>query len=68
MTTVDKKKLTLMCAVAALLVITLAPSMKAEAPCRTQGSEREDAQAIPENRGLRRLPSHCSNFTPGQAC
>jgi LmbE family N-acetylglucosaminyl deacetylase len=55
MMTMDKKKRTLMCALAALMMIALAPSLKAELPCRTQGGEREDAQAIPENRGAAAL-------------
>ena len=39
------------CALASLLAISLAPQIKSESPCRTQGTEREDALAIPENRG-----------------
>jgi LmbE family N-acetylglucosaminyl deacetylase len=40
---------------AALLLVAWAPNSIGEVPCRTQGSEREDAQAIPENRGAAAL-------------
>lgn len=41
--------------VLALMLITWAPSLAAEVPCRTQGNEREDAQALAENRGAAAL-------------
>ncbi|HEY1646685.1 MAG TPA: PIG-L family deacetylase [Terracidiphilus sp.] len=49
------KLITPMCLVAALLAIAFAARTQAQSPCRTQGGEREDAQAIPENRGAAAL-------------
>jgi LmbE family N-acetylglucosaminyl deacetylase len=40
---------------AALFLATWAQFARGEVPCRTQGSEREDAQALPENRGAAAL-------------
>ena len=37
------------------LICSLAPRLNAEPPCWTQANEREDAQAIPENRGVAAL-------------
>lgn len=40
---------------AALLLVAWAPFVRGEVPCRTQGNEREDEGAIPENRGASAL-------------
>ena len=55
MTTIDRMKLSLGCALAAAMMLPWTQSLKAETPCRTQGNERVDAQAIPENRGAAAL-------------
>ncbi len=39
------------CAFAALVLATCTPCVKGQYPCRNQGSERVDAESIPENRG-----------------
>jgi LmbE family N-acetylglucosaminyl deacetylase len=47
--------LTPVCMIAMLLAAAGAPMLLADGPCLTQGSEREDAQSIPENRGAAAL-------------
>ena len=42
-------------AMAVLLITSFTPGLKGETPCRTQGNERVDAQAIAENRGAAAL-------------
>lgn len=44
-----------LCTSGALLLLIFAPSLRAEGPCRTLGDERQEAQAIPENRGAAAL-------------
>src|SRR5215469_16772871 len=39
----------------AALLVVWASSLTSEVPCRIQGEEREDAQALPENRGAAAL-------------
>jgi len=43
------------CAFAAFLLVVCSPCVKGQYPCRNQGSERVDAEAIPENRGAAAL-------------
>jgi LmbE family N-acetylglucosaminyl deacetylase len=44
-------RLSLPCASAALLLAAFTQGLSGESPCRTQGDQRVDAQAIAENRG-----------------
>jgi LmbE family N-acetylglucosaminyl deacetylase len=53
--TTTVRKLAPLCTLATVLGIAFGPALKAQGPCRTQGSERENAQPIPENRGAAAL-------------
>ena len=55
MKTCNAMKAAIGCQIVLGLICSLAPKMKAEPLCGTQANGREDAQAIPENRGIAAL-------------